>query len=105
MRKFTFSFLIFLCLSFNILNITAMAAGNTFKEGVYKVSDFNFSSNNIYNIQNVSSTDTVFVLIFDENNLQLQTIRLGPLSLKYNLLPLKPTYRLVIVGNGNIFIS
>ena len=105
MKKFTVLFLFFLCLSFNMISVTPVFAATSFKEGVYKAADFKFSADNLYYIQNDSSSDNVFVLLFDENQLQIQSIRLGPKSLKYNLLPLKPDYRIVIVGNGNVFIS
>ncbi|WP_160686925.1 hypothetical protein [Clostridium sp. C2-6-12] len=103
MKKFIFLFSISL---FLLLNITFYAfAANIFKEGVYKASDFNFSSANTYIVQNVSPKDSVYILLFDENQLQLQSIRLDPKSEKYNLLPLKPDYRIVIVGNGDVFID
>ena len=105
MKKYTILFLIFLCLLFNTISLTPVLADTSFKEGVYKAADFKFSVDNLYYIQNNSLSDNVFVLLFDENQLQIQSIRLGPKSLKYNLLPLKPDYRIVIVGNGNVFIS
>lgn len=103
MKKFILLFSISLLLLFN-LTIYAFAA-NIFKEGVYKASDFNFSSANTYIVQNVSPKDSVYILLFDENQLQLQSIRLDPQSDKYNLLPLKPDYRIVIVGKGEVFID
>jgi hypothetical protein len=105
MKKYTILFLICLCLLFNMISVAPVFAATNFKEGVYKAADFKFSADNLYYIQNDSSSDNVFVLLFDENQLQIQSIRLGPKSLKYNLLPLKPDYRIVIVGNGNVFIS
>lgn len=91
---------------FLLFNLTSSAsAANIFKEGVYKASDFNFSTENTYSVQNVSPKDNVYVLLFDENQLQMQAIRLGPLSGKYNLIPLKPDYRIAIVGNGDVFID
>lgn len=101
MKKFTMLLLILICLSLNI----RVSAANVFKEGVYKAADFNFSQNSTYNVQNVSSTNSVYVLLFDEDQLTLQSIRLDPNSSKYNLLPLKPAYRIVIVGNGEVFIA
>ena len=103
MKKFILLFSISLFLFFN-LTIYAFAA-NIFKEGVYKAADFNFSSENTYSVQNVSQKDSVYILLFDENQLQLQSIRLDPQSGKYNLLPLKPDYRIAIVGNGDVFID
>jgi len=105
MKKITRLLLILICLSFNILTATRAYAANVFKEGVYKAADFNFSPNDVYNVQNISPNSSVFVLIFDENQLGIQSIRLEPQSSKYNLLPLKPNYRLLIVGNGEVFIA
>ena len=105
MKKFILLLLILICLLFNIINPTPAFAVNVFKEGVYKAADFNFSQNNTYNVQNVSKGDSVNLLLFDENQLVIQAIRLDPESAKYALLPLKPTYRIVIVGNGEIFIA
>ena len=105
MKKFTTYLLILICLSFNIIRATPAFAANVFKEGVYKAADFNFSPTSTYSVQNVSSKDSVFILIFDENQLGLQSIRLDPKSARYNLLPLKPQYRLIIVGNGDVFIA
>ena len=105
MKRFITLLLIVICLSFNIINAITVLAANIFKEGVYKAADFNFSSNNVYNVQNVSSDHSVYVLLYDENQLGIQSIRLEPKSSKYNLLPLKPDYRIVIVGNGEVFIA
>lgn len=102
MKKCTCVFLISFFLLFN--SIPALAV-NVFKEGVYKASDFNLSTENLYSVQNVSQKDNVYVLLFDENQLQVQSIRLGPQSGKYNLLPLKPDYRIVIVGKGEVYIK
>jgi hypothetical protein len=103
MKKFTTLLLISIFLLFN--TITSAFAANVFKEGVYKISNFNFSPNNIYNIQNISPNGGVFVAIFDENQVVLQTIKLGPKSDKYNLIPLSPKDRIMIVGNGEVFID
>lgn len=82
-----------------------VSAVNIFEEGVYKATDFNFSSDNKYIVQNVSKENTAFIQVFDENQNLLQSIHLSQNSDKYNLLPLKPDYRIVIVGKGNVFIS
>jgi len=101
MKKLSVLLLIFLCLSFN----TSASAVNVFKEGVYKAADFNFTPNNRYTVKNISAKDNVYLLLFDENQLAIQSIRLYPNSEKYNLLPLKPEYRIAIVGNGDVFID
>lgn len=103
MKKFILIFLISILLIFNMAYPTF--AANIFKEGVYKASDFNFSAENTYNVQNISQKDSVYIILYDENQLQIQAIRLAPQSKKYNLLPLKPDYRIAIVGNGDVFID
>ena len=105
MKKFTTLLLILICLSFNMIRAIPAFAANVFKEGVYKAADFNFSPSSLYSVQNISSSNSVFILIFDENQLGIQSIRLEPKSARYNLLPLKPNYRLIIVGNGEVFIA
>ena len=105
MKKFTALFLILLCLSFNIIIVTPVAAANVFKEGFYKVSDFNFSPNNTYNIQNISSDNGMYVLVFDNDQNLQQSIRLEPKSSKYKLVQLKSDHSIVIVGGGEVSIS
>ncbi|SHK52230.1 hypothetical protein SAMN02745163_03955 [Clostridium cavendishii DSM 21758] len=105
MKKLIISFLIFLCLSLNIIRVIPVYALTSFKEGIYKLEDFNFSPDNLYSVQNATTTDTSLVLLFDENQLIIQTIALKPNSPKIALLPLKPNYRLVILGQGRVIIS
>lgn len=104
MKKFLYSFLIFLCLFINLNQLVSKAAPNTFKEGIYKLSDFNPTPENKYFIQNISNQN-VYVLVFDENQVGLQTFKLSAKSDKFNLIPLQPNYRVVIVGNGEVYIS
>ena len=105
MKKFTIILLILICLFLNVFKVTPAFAANVFKEGIYKAADFNFSSENTYNVQNISSSDSVYILIFDVNQLQMQSIRLVPKSANYDLLPLQPSYRVVVVGNGEVFLD
>lgn len=88
-----------------MFNATSAFADNVFKEGVYKAADFNFSPTNTYSVQNVSSDASVFVLIFDANQLGIQSIRLEANSETYSLLPLEPDYRIVIMGKGEVAIA
>jgi hypothetical protein len=104
MKKFISMLLISLCLSFFIFTQSACAV-NTFNEGVYQVSDFNLSPENKYIVQNISETESIYLQVFDENQIILQSIRLTPKSDKFNLTVLKPDYRIVIVGKGNVYIS
>lgn len=105
MKKFFSVFLILLTLSFITINVKPVSAANTFKEGIYKAADFNFSPSNLYSVQNISATDDVYLQLFDENQIIIQAIRLVPKSEKFNLISLKPSYRIVIVGNGQVYIS
>lgn len=105
MKKFFAVFFILLALSFNTINVIPASAANTFKEGIYKAADFNFSPDNLYSVQNISAIDDVYLQLFDENQIIIQAIRLTPNSPKFNLISLKPTYRIVIVGNGQVYIS
>lgn len=105
MKKTIMLLLILICLSFNIIKATPTFAANVFKEGVYKAADFNFSPNDVYNVQNISPNNSVIVLLFDEKQLVIQSILLDPQSSKYNLLPLNPSYRILIVGKGEVFIA
>lgn len=80
-------------------------AENTLKEGIYTAADFDYSPKNLYTIQNVSTEDSICIIVFDENHVELQNIRLNPNSLEYNLIPLKPNYKITILGNGEAFIN
>ncbi|MEQ8154362.1 MAG: hypothetical protein ABRQ25_05700 [Clostridiaceae bacterium] len=109
MKKFAVLLSIFLWLSFNVIGLApAMAAepiyANTFKEGVYKLSDFAVSTDQMYTAKNTSASENAYLLLFDENQILIQSIRLAPSSIMYNLLPLKPEYRIVIIGGGDVNI-
>ncbi|WP_195989991.1 hypothetical protein [Clostridium sp. D53t1_180928_C8] len=105
MKKFITIFLIFTVLiSTTFISIPAFSK-NTFKEGIYKSTDFNFSENETYFVENISSDYPIFLTLYDENQLIIQSIRLQPNSNRYDLIPLKPSYRISIVGNGEVFID
>lgn len=106
MRKIFKILLTLILASFNIITAIPAFAANVFKEGIYKPSDFNFSPNNVYTIQNISPDNGVYVAIFDnKNTITTQSVKLVPNSLKYKLLPLSPTDRIMIIGNGEVYIS
>lgn len=79
-------------------------AVNVFTEGVYKVADLNFSKDNQYMVQNVSKDKTAYLQVFDENQVLVQSIRFNTDSEKFNLVKITPKYRIVIVGEGSIYI-
>ncbi|GAA0685764.1 hypothetical protein [Clostridium cadaveris] len=105
MKKYICILLILIGLTFNPFVSTTAFAKNIFNEGIYTSSDFNFSSNETYFVQNISSNNSAHITIYNENQLILQSIHLNPKSAKFDLIPLKPSYRVVIVGNGKIFID
>ncbi len=104
MKKFIVSFLVFLCFTFIAIELKpAFAISNVFKEGIYKVSDFNPSKDGIYEFSNVSQTDTIFMIIMDENNTVHHTILLQPNSEKHITVPILPSYRVVLLGKGEMY--
>ena len=107
MKKFIVLFLIFLCLSFNFFGVTAFAVSSTnvLKEGIYNLSDLNISPDNLYDITNISSTEDAYILIFDENYVIMQSLRLSPSIKSFNLVPLKPNSKLIVLGKTEIFIT
>lgn len=105
MKKLTTIFLIFLCIFFSSFRSIPVSAVNTFKEGIYKAADFNLSTGNLYSAQNVSEKGDIYLQLFDENQIIIQSLRLPPKSQKFNLFALKPDYRIVLVGMGEVYIS
>lgn len=110
MKKFIILLLFLLFLSFNIMKTTSLAIANTniLKEGVYKISDLKFLTgkpDNLYSVQNVSSTGHTNVFIFNEHPHAVQFIELEPNSSKHNLVPLKPDYKIIVVGDAEIYIE
>jgi len=105
-KKCIILFLFFLCLSFNMIKTTPVFAANIFKEGVYKLSDLNISTNKLYTVQNTSSTSTMNIIIFNEHPHVVQFIELDPNSPKYNLVPLNnDEYKIIVVGTGEVYLD
>ena len=106
MKKFTILFLIFLCLSFNIIGLKPVfSISATFKQGIYKLSEFNISSGNIYVVSNISKSNSVRVFIFDKNYIPIQDIKLNPNSLNIDTVPMMPEYIFVVTGGGEVTIT
>lgn len=79
---------------------------NVFKEGIYNLNSYGaFLQNKIYGVQNISKDKTSYIIIFDYNFVTLQSIKLAPLCTRYTLNPLKSSYKIVIIGDGDIYIS
>ena len=106
MKKFTVIFLIFLCLTFSVIRlIPAFAVGNTFTQGIYKLSDFNVSESNSFTVSNPTPTTGMFLIIFDKNVNVLEAIRIIPNSEKFDLMPIMPDYRILIFGKGELHFT
>ena len=105
MKKFTIILLILICLFLNVFKAIPAFAVTSFKEGIYQLSDFNISQGNNYTIQNTSPNDSIYMILFDENQHELQSIHLSPKSINYRLIPLQPNYRITIIGNGEVTIA
>lgn len=98
-------FLVFICSSFNVeVNAVTQSVSNIYKEGIYQASDLYLSPNNLYTVQNVSKDDIVLQIYDDQKEIQ-QYMKLPPSSRKLTLIPIKPDYRLIILGKGELFIS
>lgn len=101
MKKFISALIILILLS----SATPVLAATNLKEGVYKPSSFNYSPNNTYIVQNNSPNISVYFAVFDDNQVVLQALKLEPKSNPFNIPPLKPNYRVAVIGNGVVTIS
>ncbi|EHJ00452.1 hypothetical protein CDLVIII_3909 [Clostridium sp. DL-VIII] len=109
MKRFILSFFIVLFLSFTIIGSTTTPnplTSNVFKEGIYKLNTYeSILKDKMYKAENVSTDKSSYLTIYDDNFMPLQSIRLQPQSIKYDLTPLKANYTMVIVGDGDIYFS
>ena len=104
MKKFTIILLILVTLIFSTSITTPAFAENLFKEGFYRISDFNPSKDGSYHVENMSSY-SVCVIVFNENNINTQVLYLEPKSSRHYLVSLKSEYKIVIVGDGEVHID
>ncbi|MDD7794268.1 hypothetical protein [Clostridium sp. 'White wine YQ'] len=102
MKKVRVLLIVLLSLFLNIFVAIPVLASpaTTFKEGVYKISDLEPSPNNLYTIENISPKKSIFILVANENQVAMQIIKLEPGTQKYDLRPMKPEYRILLIGNG-----
>jgi hypothetical protein len=79
---------------------------NVFKEGIYNLTDLEaFLENSLYEAQNISQDKIAHIIIFDEDYTLIQSIKLTPNFHKYTLASLKSSYKVVIIGDGDVYIS
>lgn len=109
MKRSILAFFILLFLSFTIIGSTTppnSLTSNVFNEGIYKLSSYEaVLKDKIYKIENISTDKSSYVTIYDDNFMPLQSIKLQPRSIKYDLTPLKSNYTIVVVGDGDIYFS
>ncbi|OOM16040.1 hypothetical protein CLOSAC_03110 [Clostridium saccharobutylicum] len=105
MKKSTAIFLTVLFLTVGMIKVSPLAQANNLKEGFYKMNDLNLEPNKEYDIQNLSPSSAVYILVFDKNNVVQQSLRLQVKSGKYKLSPLPENYTIAIVGDGDVSIS
>ncbi|MCR1950034.1 hypothetical protein NSA50_03035 [Clostridium sp. DSM 100503] len=106
MKKFIFMILISLSLSFNTVYAVYQAPSKTLTEGVYNANDLGIPLNEINYAQNVSEKGITYIIIYDEDDTIVQSIKLIPSSPKVKLYPqLDPSYKIIVVGDGSIALS
>lgn len=97
---------IMICLSFNFNIAKApQITSNVLTEGVYNVGDIINALGDVRYIQNISSQNTVYFALLDDNRAAIESIIMKPGSGKFLLTELKPSYKLVILGDGEAFLS
>lgn len=106
MKRFIVLLLIFLSFTFiPIESKSAFAISNVFTEGIYKVTDFNPSKDGIYEFSNVSQKEKIYMVIMDGNQVIQQSILLQPNSVKHVTVPILPNYRVILLGEGQMYFD
>jgi len=106
MKKIIATSLISLCLLSTIIGAVPRPTTNIFKEGVYRLTNLEGILNSkVFYAQNISSDKDAYLFIYDSNFLALQSLKLEPKSIKYNLVPLKSDYKIILIGDGEIYLS
>lgn len=106
MKKYIIVATVCLCLFLNLIVVKANAEDcRKFTEGIYKATELELSKNQVYDMVNLSKTEEGYITILDENLITVGAVRLEPYSPQVATPPIKPSYRLVIVGKGEICIS
>lgn len=106
MKKTIFICFILLFMSLNLNSIPAVAqpVSRTFSQGIYRMKDLNLISNVAYTVKNSSPSET-FLIIFDENKIIQQSIRLEGNSINYVLRPMKEDFNFVILGTWQLIFT
>jgi hypothetical protein len=106
-KKFIYIFSIFSLLLFTTNSITAIAdpESKSFTQGLYYFKDTGLITGSAYKIRNSSPTGKAIVIVFDDNQLMQEYIRLEPNSPDYILKPLTYGSIIIIIGGGSITFS
>jgi hypothetical protein len=105
LKKVVITFLLFFFFSFGLFLGPTIASSQTLTKGFYKVKNLQLSPNTSYTVQNPSFNERIYIIIFDSHATPLQGVRLKPQSKKFNIIPLQPDYKVVLIGDGEVLIS
>ncbi len=105
MKKVIPVFIITLFLNFISIGADPKITSNILKQDVYNVNDIIKILGNIHTAQNISENESIYFILLDENESVVQTIKMAPNSPKYQLQKLEPNYKIILVGDGSVFVS
>lgn len=105
MKKFISIILISIFFNFNIAKADPQISSNILKEGIYNVNNIINTLGNVKSVQNVSPDESIYLILLDENETVLQTIKMKPESQKYTLNDLEKNNKLILIGDGVAFLS
>jgi len=106
MKKIISVLMICLSLNFNALkDENPQITSNILKEDVYSVKDIVEGLGDVRYIQNISSENSLYFILLDENRVVIEAIKMKPNSRKFGLIEFQPNYKLVLLGDGEAFLS
>ncbi|OOM74237.1 hypothetical protein [Clostridium sp. BL-8] len=105
MKRSISVFLFFLCLFFANNTISYAQISSAGSQGIYAINDLKLSPDTNYAVQNNSFNERALLIIYDSKPNLIQLIRLIPQSKKYDLIPLKNDYIIIILGRGILDFS
>ena len=105
MKKFIAVILFSFTLSFSTVKAAPQNTIPPLKEGVYEANNIISTLSDLHYVQNISKTDIAYFIVFNDDETLIQSIKLIPDSHKYELYPLDPSYRIVVIGKGSVLLS
>lgn len=76
----------------------------SFPERFYNIQTLNLQSNVSYNVRNISSSGSLMIVV-NANQFIQQTLRFESNSKQYVMMPLEFSYKIIIIGNGELAFS